>query len=491
MRGARRSGPTACAVIVVALVASATAGAADMRLVDAAKRNDLQTARALVAAHADLNARQNDGATALHWAAYHDNLELAALLLDAGAPAAVANDLRVTPLFIAATAGSAEMVRRLIAAGAEVNAANATNVTPLMAAARSGSVETVAALLDRGARVDEHETVRDQTALMWAAAEGHPAIVGALVAHGADLRARSRVRPVLVNRGDYNGGRANAIEEVGRGGYSALMFAARSGSGEVVDLLLSAGADVNETAPDGTSVLLMAAHSGHGRLAGALLERGADPNAAERGYTPLHAAILRGDRQLVAALLAKHADPNARITKGTPLRRFGEQQFVLPGTFVGSTPFLLAARYAELEIMRTLVAHGADVSVVMPNGTTALMLAAGVEWEDTGVGGFADRRARFLPAGNSPWGLPDWTHTLPAVELVLSLGADVNARNNDGNTALHGAAKGFDAVIELLVSRGADPNLKNRRSQTPLSIAASRADLSSTAPLLRKLGASQ
>jgi ankyrin repeat protein len=235
----------------------------------------------------------------------------------------------------------------------------------------------------------------------------------------------------------------------------------------------------------------MAAHSGHGRLAEALLERGADPNAAARGYAPLHAAILRGDGALVAALLAKHADPNARITKGTPLRRFGEQQFVLPGTFVGSTPFLLAARYAEVDIMRALLAAGADPSVAMPDGPTALMLAAGVEWEDTGVGGFADRRARFLPAGSSPWGLPDWNRTLPAVELALALGADVNARNKDGNTALHGAAKGFDAVIELLIARGADPNVKNRRSQTPLSIAAARADLSSTAPLLRKLGATQ
>jgi ankyrin repeat protein len=490
MAAGRERWQAAWAVIVAALFASAAA-AADLRLVDAAKRNDLPTVRTLIAAHADVNARQNDGATALHWAAYHDNIELAGALLDAGAVAAVANDLEVTPLFIAASGGSAAMVRRLIAAGADVNAANATNVTPLMAAARSGSVETVAALLDRGARADEHETVRGQTALMWAAAHGHTAIVRALVAHGADVRARSRARPVLVNRGDYNGGRANAIEEVGRGGYSALMFAARAGSGEVVEVLLSAGADVNETAPDGTSVLLMASHSGHGRLAKALLEHGANPNAAERGYTPLHAAILRGDRELVAVLLAKRADPNARITKGTPLRRFGEQQFVLPGTFVGSTPFLLAARYAELEIMRALLAHGADGSVVMPNGTTALMLAAGVEWEDTGVGGFADRRARFLPAGSSPWGLPDWSRTLPAVELVLSLGGDVNARNNDGNTALHGAAKGFDAVIELLVSRGADPNVKNRRSQTPLSIAGSRADLSSTAPLLRKLGASQ
>jgi ankyrin repeat protein len=256
-------------------------------------------------------------------------------------------------------------------------------------------------------------------------------------------------------------------------------------------LLIAAGADVNDTAPDGTSVLLMAAHSGHTQLAGALLERGADPNAAGRGYTPLHAALLRGDARLAGALLAKQADPNARITKGTPLRRFGEQQFVLPGTFVGSTPFLLAARYADVDIMRMLLAHGADPAIAMPDGTTALMLAAGVEWEDTGVGGFADRRARFLPAGSSPWGLPDWNRTLPAVELTLSLGADVKAKNKDGNTALHGAAKGFDAVIELLIAKGADPNARNRRSQTPLSIAASRGDLSSTAPLLRKLGATE
>jgi ankyrin repeat protein len=347
----------------------------------------------------------------------------------------------------------------------------------------------VNALLARNARVNERESSRGQTALMWAASQGHAPIVQALLARGAGVHDRSRARPVLVNRGDYNGGRANRLEEVGRGGFTPLLFAARKGALPVAELLVEAGANVNDAAADGSAVLLVAAHSGHSRLAAYLLERGADANAAQSGYTALHAAILRSELDLVKALIVHRANVNAPVTIGTPLRRFGEQQFVLPGPLVGSTPYLLAARYAEVEMMKILQANGADTTKRMPDGTTALMLAAGVGWSDTGVGGFADRRARFLPAGTSPAGLPDWTRTLPAVELALAFGGDVDARNDDGDTAAHGAAKGFDAVIELLASKGANLNAKNKRAQTPLSIASARVDTATTAALLRKLGA--
>jgi ankyrin repeat protein len=483
-----------CVAVAWLLTASAGAPLAasrDLRLIDAMRKQDIAAVRLLITENVDVNTPQGDGATPLHWAAYWDDVSAADLLIRAGAAINVANDLKITPLWIAATAGSAAMVERLLAGGGDANTANATHVTALMAASRTGSASAVAALLARGARVNDAESSRGQTALMWASAQGHSAIVTTLLDHGADVRARSRVRPALVNRGDYNGGRANRLEDVGRGGFTALMFAARNGDVDVAESLVAAGADVNDAAPDGTAPLLMAAHSGHGPLAALLLRHGADPNAAAAGYTALHAAILRGDVELVKTLLERRADPRAFVTKGNPLRRFGEQQFVLPGTFVGSTPFLLAARYAEVELMKILAAGGADTAVAMPDGTTALMLAAGVGWSDVGVGGFADRHARFLPAGASPIGVPDWTRTLPAVELALALGGDVHARNGDGDTAIHGAAKGFDRVIALLVSKGARVDARNKRGETALSIASARADAAATVVLLRKLGATE
>jgi ankyrin repeat protein len=360
-----------------------------------------------------------------------------------------------------------------------------------MAASKAGSAGAVAALLAHGANANASETARGQTALMWAAAEGHDPIVRLLVENRADVRVSSRVRRVLVNRGDFNTSRTgNRIEETDRGGFTPLMFAARNGHLEVCHTLIAAGVNVNDAAPDGTTVLLMAAHSGHGTLAAALLDRGADPNAAGAGYAPIHAAVLRGDHDLVLALLKHGADPNLPISKGNPLRRFGEQQFVLPGPLVGSTPFLLAARYAEADIMKTLIESGANASATMPDGTTALMLAAGVGWVDTGVGGWADRRGRFLPAGTAPGG-PDWSRTLAAVEIAAAQGIDVNAVNRDGDRAVHGAApKGFDSVIQFLAGKGALLDAGNKRALTPLALAA-RGDFTSTVDLLHKLGAKE
>jgi ankyrin repeat protein len=362
-----------------------------------------------------------------------------------------------------------------------------------MTAARTGSAAVVRLLLARGADVNAAEGARGQTALMWAASQQHEPIVRALIAAGADVHARARSRTVLVNRGDFNTSRINQIEEVERGGFTALLFAARQGDLATARALLEAGADADDTAPDGTSALVLAAHSGHGRLAAFFLEHGADPNADGAGYTALHAAVLRGDVGLVNALLARGADPDAVITKGNPLRRFGFQEFVLPGFLVGSTAYLLAARYAEVDIMRVLAQRSAHPGLAMPDGTTALMLAAGVGWADVGVGGISDRRGRYLPAGfTSPGSLPDWSRTLAAVTVALDLGADPAAVNKAGDTAAHGAAaKGFDGVLELLAARGARLDVKNRRAQTPVSLAAARPELGRTVELLRRLGATE
>src|SRR5439155_17012621 len=154
-----------------------------------------------------------------------------------------------------------------------------------------------------------------------------------------------------------------AIEE---GGFTPLLIAARSDDAASAALLVAAGANVNEAAPSGTTPLVVAAHSGHGAVAGLLLEKGADPRAAGAGYTALHAAVLRGDVPLVKALLAHGADPNAGLTRGTPVRRYSAD-FAFSADLIGATPFWLAARYGDVEIMRAVADARAVVRFVMPD----------------------------------------------------------------------------------------------------------------------------
>ena len=228
-------------------------------------------------------------------------------------------------------------------------------------------------------------------------------------------------------------------------------------------MLLAAGADANDALPDGTSALVLAAHSGQGDVAALLLDKGADPNAFGTGYTALHAAVLRSDVTLVKALLAHGADPNVRMTKGTPLRR-DTTDFNLPATLIGSTPYLLAARFLEPEIMRALAAGGADPTLTLPNGATPLMIAAG-------MGSSRNESRRGIAVIDFGKVEPE-SRVLDGCRAVVGLGADVNAANQAGDTALHtAAAQGYDTVVQLLADHGAQVNAKNKRGLTPLAAA--------------------
>ena len=286
-------------ILALASVASLSA-AGDTRLIDAVKANNVKTVQALVRERVDVNAPGPDGATALHWAAHRDDVTTADVLIRAGARANVATDLGVTPLHLACTNRSTTLVRRLLAAGANPNATLPRGETVLMECSRTGNAEAVAALLKAGARVNEKEAVNQQTALMWAVAQQHPKVVQALLEGGADIRARSRTYPQVVETGNRGG--SGDVSTVLRGGSTPLLFAARVGDVESARLLIAAGADVNDAQPDGVSALVAAAHSGHTALGELLLDKGADPNAAEGGYTALHAAIDRSDLALVQAL---------------------------------------------------------------------------------------------------------------------------------------------------------------------------------------------
>ena len=462
--------------------AAASAQSPDLRLIDAVKRQQAAVVAALLDAVGgpdgiDVNASQPDGATALHWAAYHDDLETARRLADAGAAAAAANDLGVTPLALACGNGSPGMVRLLLAAGADPDAAVETGETVLMTCARTGNAEAVRRLVDAGADVNARESLEQQTALMWAVAQGHAEVVQLLIDGGADVGARSRARRLVISRrlqselryGELGRSYGTDAEETQVGGFTPLLFAARHGDVAVARRLLDAGADVNDTAPDGAGALVVAAHSGHRELVLALLERGANPNASAAGYTALHAAVLTGDLAVVEALLASGASANAQVTLATKVTRNG-QVLMLGEHLLGATPLALAAKFTEVDIMQALAGAGADVRLPLKNGWTPLMLAAGAGWRYA----VWDRRERTLhktPAFQAQ--MYDEAGTRDAVRFLLDRSAPVNAVDEDGNTALHYVVdKGFDSVVELLVGHGADLDIVNRRGQTPYAIVA-------------------
>jgi ankyrin repeat protein len=430
-----------------------------MPLVDAAKDGDKAALRLLLQENADVNTTEGDGSTALHWASYRDDLETADLLIRAGANVNAANDLGATALWTASQNGSSAMVRRLLEAGANPNMALLSGESPLMVAARSGYPDVVTQLLGKDANINAHGT-RGQTALMWAAAQQHPEVVKVLLAHHPDIQMKSDVWTDVMAVPPH--GYLPYNKAVPHGGETALMFAVRVGDIDSAKILMAAGANVNDADAWGVSAVTLAAHSGFADVVEFLLAKGADPNAAPNGFTALHEAIKRRDEKMVADLLDHGADANAPLRTWTPIRRSSADWNFEP-TLVGATPFWLAARFIQPNVMRLLLKHGADPLFVnhveymaeiaggyggrpQTENTTALMAALG-------MGG---RAAAWVdPARSQREAL-----TLEAVELAVELGIDVNAANADGRTALDAAkALRYSTVSEFLVEKGAKPGV--------------------------------
>ena len=443
------------------LLTAVSAGAAPaVPIVDAVRAEDAAAVRALLEQQVDVNAAEVDGTTALHWAAYQGDVETARLLLAAGARTGVTNRYGVTPLALAAERGEAPIVGALLEAGADPNATLPEGETVVMAAARAGNVDTLRLLLAHGADVAARESWRGQTALMWAAAQNHARAVHTLMELGARVDERSDA------------------------GWSALLFAVRAGQAGAVDALLSAGADVNDTirplsaeaeaapgrsvgGPAGTSALVIAVTNGHFSLAKHLVERGADPNAAEQGWTALHQLSYTrrpnsgkgmppvrlldslGTLEFARFLLENGADPNLRQT-----RRFNNRERNNLNR-VGATPYLLAAKHADVPLMQLLADHGADTRLPTEGDASPLMVAAGVGIFNVGESAGTNEEA------------------FDAVQLAWELGdRSVLEADDRGYTALHGAAlRGANPIVEFLVDRGAHLLAESREGWTPLRIA--------------------
>jgi len=425
---------------------------------DAAEKADRATIRALLEKHADVNAPQVDGMTALHWAVYYDDFDTSKLLVAAGASVKATNRYEVTPLSLACQNGNTALVELLLKAGADPNTTLRGGEAVLITAARTGRIGPVKALLAHGAQISARER-RGQTALMWAAADGHTEVVEALLEAGAEFRT-----------------------PLSDSGFTPFLFAVREGRTDVVRALLKAGADVNEPMQPrrpggksprrGTSPLMLAVENGHFETAVALLEAGADPNDQRSGFTPLHALTWvrkpnRGDGPDgdpppigsgnlssldFARKLARHgADVNVRLKSG----RGGAGQFSKEGV----TPVMMAAGTADTAYLRLLVELGADPLLGNVDKCTPLMAATGI-----GVGGAAANEV----AGTEP-------EVLEAAQLLLDLGADANAVDANGETAMHGAAyKNLPKVVQFLADKGAKIEIWNRKNKygwTPLMIA--------------------
>jgi ankyrin repeat protein len=444
-------------IIVILALSALTATTAESRFADAVEHFDHATIRALLKRNTDVNAPQADGMTALHWAAYRDDLETAKLLVEAKASVTVTNRYGVTPLSLACQNGSASIVELLLQHGADPNTTLRGGETALMTAARTGKPGPVSALLKRGADVNAKER-RGQTALMWAAADGHMEVVQLLLQAGAD---RDATLP--------------------DSGFNAFFFAVRDGRAETVRALLKAGVDVNSTLEPrrvtnkgpkkGTAALPLAVENGHFDLALALLDAGANPNDQRSGFTPLHIMTWvrkpqRGEDdgdpaplgsgnlnsvQFIRKLIQHGADVNARLVNGKGgLGKYNTK---------GVTPFFMASATADIEYMKLLVELGANPAMTNVDGCTPLMAACGI-----GVGSAQASEV----AGEEP-------EVLEAAQYLLKLGADINAVDANGETAMHGAAlKNLPKVVQFLANNGARIevwNKKNRYGWTPLLIA--------------------
>lgn len=444
-----------CLAISISIAISGPTFASD--IADAAMNGDLGTVRQLLDQRVDVNESQIDGATALHWAAQANDVDMAAALVAAGADVSAKNRVGATPMLAAVINGNAELVKLLIGGGGDVNEPlTVTGDTPLMVASRTGIADAVQVLLDNGADVNATENWGRTTPLMWAVAENHARVVRMLIEHGADIEARSVYIPPGTGRG-FEGTlpRERREEEVGpvvyaSGELTPLLIAARDGHFDSLKVLVEAGADIDAITADGKNGMGLAIFNGNYEIASYLVDKGSNVNQADaQRFTPLFWAVERRNMEtapnfpwivtedplpLIRKLLEKGADPN-HIVNNTPNARMrgGSPRIVF------ATAIMRAAFSSDLELVKLLLEYGADPHIKSSDNETTLSAAAGLGW----VHGFHKDRS-----------LAD---RLEIIRILVELGADVNWQDNYGISPLMVAGNLGDVpIIQYLLDNGAD-----------------------------------
>jgi uncharacterized protein len=474
--------------IVFLAVSMAGFGAGSSEVADAVMHGDKAAVQKLIGQHADVNAPQADGATALHWAVFRSDKEMVTLLLGAGANPKAANRDGSTPLWLASVNGDAAIIEALLKAGADANEKLPLGRSPLMLASRTGNVEAMKVLLDHGADINAKETLRGTTPIMWAADEGHAPAIQFLIQRGADFKAQSdlaergrgpalgksndprksvaaqgaalaagkalQLSDLSALRGDGNGTAAPAGQAAptgqaapagrggGRGGRGGGRGGAAAANATGAGAAGAAAADGADQTDDGAA----AAGGGGGRGRAAVKDGGA--------LTPLVYAVRANDLDSVKVLLAAGADVNQV-------------------TGYGWSPLLVATQNRYYKLGAYLLDHGADVNLANKGAWTPLYLATD---------------NRNIESGDYPVRKGDMDH-LEFIKLLLDKGANVNARLKDstetrtvftnqwldenGATAFLRASQSGDVpLMKLLLAHGADPKIDTTLHVTALQVAA-------------------